>query len=319
MYVRKEAVLSSQIEGTNASLADLLLHEEGEAPGAPIADLEETSAYIASMNHGLAQIRDPAGLPLSTRLLRDMHRLLLATGRGSTKQPGEIRSSQNWIGGDRPGNATFVAPPHQHLRDLLGNLENYLHSGGNPVVKAAVAHAQFETIHPFLDGNGRIGRQLITLVLCDEGLLAEPVLYLSLYLKQHRSTYYDLLNDLRENGSWERWIDFFCQAVISTARSAIDTARDVGNLIARNRGAVALAGTPTTVRVFDHLVRRPVLVNAPAVGRSLSVARPTMYSALGILEDLGIAAEVTGRSRNRVWVYRDYMDILNAGTDTPPG
>jgi Fic family protein len=316
-YARKEAVLSSQIEGTKATLADLLLREAGAV--ASTDDLDETLACVVAMDLGFRQVRSAKGLPVSTRLLREMHHALMQTVRGQTKSPGEIRRSQNWIGGRRPETAAFVPPPAERVTPLLSDLERYIHRRANPLVTAAVAHVQFETIHPFLDGNGRIGRHLLTLILCQEGLLSEPLLYLSLYLKQNRSTYYALLTRVREEGAWEEWLAFFCDAVTVTARGAVSTAQEIRSLIARDRATVLSAGSPRTLGVFDHLTRHAVLAGAPAVSRGLDMAPRTLYSAIQALEDLGIAAEVTGRGRDRVWVYRDYMDILNAGTDTPPG
>ncbi|MEK6687426.1 MAG: Fic family protein, partial [Gemmatimonadota bacterium] len=225
-YVRKEAVLSSQIEGTQSSLSDLLLFEVEGAPGAPLDDITEVVSYVAALEHGLRRIR--AGFPLSARLLREIHGLLLATGRGASQQPGEFRRSQNWIGGTRPGNALFVPPPAEAVAECIGALERFLHDQPkktSPLLKAALAHVQFETIHPFLDGNGRVGRLLITLLLCAEGVLQEPLLYLSLYLKQHRQRYYELLTEVRTTGNWEEWVTFFVEAARSTASGAVVNAR----------------------------------------------------------------------------------------------
>ncbi len=206
-HVRKEAVLSSQIEGTQSSLSDLLLFENSEVPGMPLQDVQEVSNYVAALNHGLARLR--GGFPLSLRLIREIHRILLAHGRGSDKEPGEFRRSQNWIGGTRPGNAVFVPPPPDVVTECMGQLEHFLHEERPDIpvlIKAGLAHVQFETIHPFLDGNGRLGRLLITFLLCAGGALREPILYLSLYLKTNRATYYELLNRVRETGDWETWI-----------------------------------------------------------------------------------------------------------------
>ena len=210
MYVRKEALLSSQIEGTQSSLSDLLLYESDIAPGVPIDDVLEVSNYVAAMNLGLQRIRER--VPNSNRLLREIHGVLLSKGRGSRKDPGEFRRSQNWIGGTRPGNARFVPPPPDKVADCMGDLEKYIHEKSKRLpllIRAALAHVQFETIHPFLDGNGRLGRLLITLMLQAEGVLREPVLYLSLFLKTHRDTYYDLLQQVRKSGDWEVWLEFF--------------------------------------------------------------------------------------------------------------
>ena len=224
-YVRKEAVLSSQIEGTQSSLSDLLLFELEEAPGVPLDDVVEVSNCVAALEHGLARLR--GGFPLSNRLIREIHGVLLARGRGSTKDPGEFRRSQNWIGGSRPGNAVFVPPPHTTVSECMGALERFLHTenDGLPVlVRAGLAHVQFETIHPFLDGNGRVGRLLITFLLCHAAMLREPLLYLSLHLKQHRADYYNLLDEVRRTGDWEAWLAFFLDGIRQTSEGAVQTA-----------------------------------------------------------------------------------------------
>ena len=224
MYIRKEAVLSSQIEGTQSSLSDLLLFETEEAPGVPMDDVTEVSSYVSAMTYGLERIKE---LPLSLRLIREIHARLMNNSRGGTKQPGEFRTSQNWIGGSRPGNASFVPPPVENLMECLDNFEKFLHDESiklPALIKAALAHAQFETIHPFLDGNGRLGRLLITFILCAEGILKEPLLYLSLYLKANRQAYYDHLQSVRETGNWEAWIKFFLIGVEETANQATETA-----------------------------------------------------------------------------------------------
>jgi len=230
MYVRKEALLSSQIEGTQSTLSDLLLYENEQTPGAPVDDVEEVSTYVSALNHGLKRMED--GFPLSMRLMREMHGILLSTGRGSTKLPGEFRQSQNWIGGTRPGNALFVPPPPGSVLDLMTNLESFLHAEDELpiIVKAGIAHLQFETIHPFLDGNGRLGRLLITLYLCSEGILEEPLLYLSLYLKTHRKTYYQLLNEVRDHGRWEVWLEFFLIGVREVAEQAKAAAKRISSI-----------------------------------------------------------------------------------------
>jgi Fic family protein len=320
MYVRKEAVLSSQIEGTSASLSDLLLSEHDAAPGAPLDDVRQTSSYVRALTHGVRNIRDPTGLPLSNRLLREVHAILLDEGRGATRAPGEFRRSQNWIGGTRPGDAAFVPPPHERLEGLMADLETYLHSGGNPLIRAALAHVQLETIHPFLDGNGRVGRILITLVLCESGLLTEPLLYLSLHLKRHRARYYELLGRVRSHGEWEEWLAFFLDGVISTARSAVTTTRAVTELLAVDRARViADRASVATLRVFDALARGGVVARAPAAAARLGLAPRTAYAALENLESLGVVREVTGRRRDRVWVYDRYLHLLGEGTEETPG
>jgi len=224
-YVRKEALLSSQIEGTQSSLSDLLLYEIEEVPGVPLDDVQEVSRYVAALNHGLARLKN--GFPLSLRLIREIHKVLLSGGRGSEREPGEFRRSQNWIGGTRPGNALFVPPPPIEVMPCLGDLENFLHDRPErtPVlIKAALSHVQFERIHPFLDGNGRLGRLLITILLCAEGALSEPLLYLSLYFKTHRQVYYDLLQQVRIEGDWEEWLRFFLEGVKVTSEQASSAA-----------------------------------------------------------------------------------------------
>ena len=320
MYVRKEALLSSQIEGTQSSLSDLLLFENDEAPGAPVDDVEEVSTYVAALNHGLARMRD--GFPLSARLMREMHAILLATGRGSTKQPGEFRSSQNWIGGTRPGNALFVPPPPSEVPGLMSDLERFLHeteSGLPPIVKAGLAHVQFETIHPFLDGNGRLGRLLITLYLCAEGILHEPLLYVSLYLKANRSTYYALLQEVRTEGRWEVWLEFFLKGVRDVARQAHDAAREISRLFAEDLEKTRSLGraAPNARLVLELMQQRPILTIAKAAELS-ETTFPTASNALANLESLGIIKEISGKQRGRIYAYQAYLDILNEGAEPLP-
>ncbi|PQA87161.1 Fic family protein [Hyphococcus luteus] len=317
MYVRKEALLSSQIEGTQSSLSDLLLYETDAAPGAPIDEVAEVSTYVAALNHGLRRMAE--GFPLSLRLIREMHGILLATGRGSTKQPGEFRTSQNWIGGTRPGNALFVPPPPGDVLDLMSDLEAFLHedeSGLPVIIKAGLAHVQFETIHPFLDGNGRLGRLLITLYLCERGLLQEPLLYLSLCFKSHRQTYYNLLQEVREHGRWEAWLEFFLTGVHDVARSAHEAARRISELFEADLESVKTLGrgAPTASAVLRALQQRPIL----AIGAAAELAEasfPATANALSHLEKLGLIEEVSGKQRGRVYAYARYLDILSEGTE----
>lgn len=317
MYVRKEALLSSQIEGTQSSLSDLLLYEDEAAPGVPLDDVEEVSSYVAALTHGLERIR--GGFPLSLRLLKEMHAILLSSGRGSTKQPGEFRRSQNWIGGTRPGNALFVPPPPQHVLDLMSNLEAFLHetdSGLPPLIKAGLAHVQFETIHPFLDGNGRLGRLLITLYLCEQGILDEPLLYLSLYLKTHRATYYALLQEVREHGRWETWLEFFLTGVRDVAKQAHEAARAISAIFGEDAEKIAGLGrgAPAAQALHAILQKRPLLTIGTAAELS-GVTFPTATAALERLQALGIVEEITGKARGRVFVYRRYLDLVDAGTE----
>jgi Fic family protein len=313
-YVRKEAVLSSQIEGTQSTLDDLLKHELGETPGVPIEDVTQVSRYVEAMTHGLKRLR--GGFPLSNRLLREMHGILLATGRGAQKTPGEFRRSQNWIGGTRPGNAAFVPPPPQEVERCMGELERFLHSNTPALQKAALAHLQFETIHPFLDGNGRIGRLLITLLLCSEGVLREPLLYASLYLKEHRQRYYSELNAVRETGDFERWLEFFTTAIRVSAEQATVTGQRVFTVFQEDRKRLREIGrqAPTALLVQEALQSKP-LATIASLTHSTGLTTPTVTHALRALERLGIARETTGRARGRIYAYTRYLEALN--TDTP--
>lgn len=317
MYVRKEALLSSQIEGTQSSLSDLLLFEIEEAPGVPLDDVVEVSSYVAAMAHGLARLR--GGMPLSLRLIREIHAILLAKGRGAAKQPGDFRRSQNWIGGTRPGNALFVPPPPERVLDLMSDLEAFIHADhpALPVlVRAALVHVQFETIHPFLDGNGRLGRLLITLLLAEQGVLKEPILYLSLYFKTHRSQYYDLLQRVRERGDWEAWLEFFLAGVTETSGQATDAAREILRIFNADRGRIEALGRPaaSALRVHQLLQQKPLVTVQEAVAQ-LSVSAPTIRKSIEHLQRLGIVEEITGKERRRIFVYRQYLDILARGTD----
>jgi Fic family protein len=316
-YVRKEAVLSSQIEGTQSSLSDLLLYELEETPGVPLDDVQEVSSYVAALNHGLARIRE--GFPLSLRLLREIHGILLATGRGADKSPGEFRRSQNWLGGSRPGNAVFVPPPPDRLMDCLGPFEHFLHDEPEPMpslIKAALAHVQFETIHPFLDGNGRLGRMLITLLLCNDKVLQEPSLYLSLHFKIHRIDYYDHLQRVRTEGDWESWLRFFLTGVTETATEATDAAQKLWTLFDEDRSRIQAQGkiAGTALRVHDLLQQRPI-VSITAACKALELTHPAVNKSLRKLEELGIVREITGRQRNRLYLYEAYMVILSQGLE----
>jgi len=316
MYVRKEAVLSSQIEGTQSSLSDLLLFEADEVTGVPLDDVTEVSNYVAAMEHGLARIR--GGFPLSNRLIREIHSILLSRGRGSDKDPGEFRRSQNWLGGQRPGDAAFVPPPPESVAECMSRLERWLHDDPErtpPLIKAALSHVQFETIHPFLDGNGRVGRLMVTLLLCAEGILSEPLLYISLFLKQHRQTYYALLDDVRKQGDWESWLEFFARGVLESAMGAVTTAQ---RLVARARedeGNIAsLPRAGSALRVHRALQQRPI-ASAAQLARLSGLSVPSVNSALVALEERGVASEITGRRRHRLFSYAAYLQILSEGTE----
>jgi Fic family protein len=315
-YVRKEALLSSQIEGTQSSLSDLLLFEADAAPGVPLDDVEEVSNYVAALKHGLRRLRED-DFPLSLRLLREMHALLLRGGRGANKRPGEFRQGQVWIGGPSPALAHFVPPPPEALPDALAALERFLHAPAGsmpPLVKAALAHVQFETIHPFSDGNGRLGRLLIALILCSEGVLREPSLYLSLYFKRHRAGYYDMLNAVRVRGDWEGWLGFFLDGVADTAQQAVDTAQRLLALLAQDRAHIATLGkrAGNVGLVFDQFARR-VLLTVPQVAPQLALSPPTIRAGVRELEEFGIVNEVTGQQRHRVFAYQKYLEILSEG------
>jgi len=318
-YVRKEAVLSSMIEGTQSSLSDLLLFELDQKPGVPLEDVQEVSNYVAALTHGLNRLAE--GFPLSLRLIREIHGILLAKGRGHHKAPGEFRQSQNWIGGTRPGNAAFVPPPAGQVLECMGALERFLHD--KPVatpalLKAALAHVQFETIHPFLDGNGRVGRLLITLLLCDQKVLREPMLYLSLYFKTHRQYYYELLNNVRQTGDWEAWLDFFAEAVIATAIQAVETAQRILDISREDHGKIAALGRAATSagQVHRAMLEHPIATPGWLVEKT-GITHATVNKCLGHLERLGIVRELTARRRNRVFSYTRYVEILNQGTELP--
>ncbi|AGX88459.1 Fic family protein [Candidatus Symbiobacter mobilis] len=314
-YVRREAVLSSQIEGTQSSLSDLLLFELDETPGVPFDDVVEVSNYVAALQHGTARLRE--GFPLCNRLLREMHAQLMRTGRGSNQEPGEFRRSQNWIGGTRPGNARFVPPPPQEVEPCMAALEGFIHSETAKLpmlLKAALAHVQFETIHPFLDGNGRLGRLLIVLLLHEGGVLTQPLLYLSLYFKQHRARYYELLNSVRTDGNWEDWVEFFLEGVEQTASAAVQTARRLVDLFQQDSQRVQATGrgSANVLRVLEALRQRP-LSTLRQTGQRADISFPTTSKAMMTLVEMGIAREFTGQRRNRVFVYDAYLKILNEG------
>ena len=316
-YVRKEAVLSSQIEGTQSSLSDLLLFELDEAPGVPFDDVVEVSNYVGALEHGLDRLR--AGVPLSNRLIREVHGILLSRGRGQSKLPGEFRRSQNWIGGDRPGTAHFVPPPHQQVEELMAQFEQFLHdqpSRTPTLLKAALAHVQFETIHPFLDGNGRVGRLLIPMLLCIEGVLREPLLYLSLYFKQNRSRYYEMLDRVRTEGQWEEWAMFFAAGVEETANGAVATAHSLFEIAQVDRAKVRGAGriSGSALQVHHALLSRPVNTIAK-LAHETSLSVPAVTDSLKALTSLGLVNEITGRKRGRVFTYAPYLDVLQQGME----
>jgi Fic family protein len=312
-YVRKEAVLSSQIEGTQSSLSDLLLYENAEIPSVPLDDVQEVSNYVAALNHGLRRLR--GGFPLSLRLIREIHEVLLAKGRGSHAQPGEFRKSQNWIGGSRPGNAAYVPPPPEYVTDCLGDLESFLHEEENSIpllIRAGLVHAQFETIHPFLDGNGRVGRLLITFMLTERQMLHEPVLYLSLFFKKHRRLYYDRLNGTRNDDGWNQWLDFFLQGVRDTANQAVQTAIEIDKLFRGDNEKIEQfgRGAPSALLIYQLAQSNPIL-SIKHAARESKLSFPTASAAIQRLTDAGILEESSGKRRDRLFLYAKYLDALN--------
>ncbi len=316
-YVRKEAVLSSRIEGTQSSLSDLLLFELDEVPGVPFEDVVEVSNYVAALEHGLRRLHD--GFPLCNRLIREIHEVLFSRGRGQNKAPGEFRRSQNWIGGRRPGLANFVPPPAASVERCMSDLERFIHadSDGLPLVlRAGLAHVQFETIHPFLDGNGRVGRLLITLMLHHGGVLREPLLYLSLHFKQRRDDYYDLLNDVRRRGDWEAWLSFYLDGVAETAEGAVETAQRLLALVEEDQTRIRQMGrrAGSVLRMHQALSERPIgSIRTLATRAGLSF--PAASSGMKAMENLAIARELTDKKRNRLFGYDRYLAILGEGTE----
>jgi len=314
IYVRKEAVLSSQIEGTQSTLSDLLRFETAAMAGKPVEDIREVSNYVDAMMYGLERLNT---LPLSLRLIREMHERLLQSGRGGTKSPGEFRRSQNWVGGTRPGNAMYVPPPVEELMPCLDAFERFVHAetpNCPPLIKAGLLHVQFESIHPFLDENGRLGRLLITLYLCSQKVLNQPLLYLSLYFKTHRTDYYRLLQEVCEHGAWETWLEFFLEGVATTADQAFETATRVVNLFKTDREHIAAAGgqAGSALRIHELMQTSP-FVTAPKARERTGLTMPTVNSAFAELQRLGVVQEVTGRRRGRVYGYRAYVDLLSEG------
>jgi Fic family protein len=317
-FVRKEAVVSSQIEGTEATLIDLLAHEAGGADDAVSPDVEEICNYLDALNFARSEMGREDGLPLSMRLLNQAHEKLMSGIRGADKLPGEIRRSQNWIGGTRPGNAVFVPPPPHRVAEALSMFEKYMHTQGDlsPLVRAGLLHVQFESIHPYLDGNGRVGRLLIALLLEHWGLLSEPLLYLSLFFKRHRNEYYQRLSAVRTDGDWEGWIAFFLEGVKTIAGEAADGARELFALVTRDRASMlsASSGSIVTARLFEELPEHPMLTIGKAI-ELLGTTRPTAAKAMTTLVDSGILTEVSGKKRDRSFVYGAYLDVLKAGTE----
>ncbi len=320
-YVRKEAILSSQIEGTQSTLVELLELEVTPRARPPNDEVQEVSNYVAAIQHGLKRLRQD-GFPLSLRLIRETHDILLRSGRGARRNPGEFRRSQNWLGGTGPADAQYVPPPPDQVMPCLDAMENYIHEEDDVplLIKTGLVHAQFETIHPFLDGNGRVGRLLVTLMLCAKGVLSEPLHYLSLYLKQRRLEYYERLSAIRFEGDWERWIEFYLEGVLEVSRSAAETAQRITALFQEHRDALDGFGraSSTLLRLHRLLCRVPV-VTARQGAQELGVTAPTVQRAIDIFRQQGWLNEVTGRSRGRVYAYTPYLRILTEGLEERPG
>ncbi len=319
-FVRKEAVLSSQIEGTQATLVDLLSFEaqEGVAAATANPDVAEVCNFLDALAFARGQLADPAGLPLSMRLLNGTHKRLMRGARGAEKQPGEVRRSQNWIGGTRPGNAAYVPPPPHALGSVLSAFESYIHAEDDlpPLVRAGLLHVQFETIHPYLDGNGRIGRLLLTLLLEHWKLLPRPLLYLSLFFKRHHEEYYRRLDAVRVEGDWEGWLGFFLDGVAVIADEAVSSARELFGLVAEDRERVLgnARASVAAVRLFELLPRHPI-VSVALVMKRLATSKPTAGRAVDLLADVGVLVETTGKKRDRAWAYQNYLDRLRVGTE----
>lgn len=312
-YVRKEAVMSSQIEGSQSSLSDLMLYEAEGAPGVPLDDVREVSCYVAALEHGLNLLK--GGLPLCVRLMNEMHAKLMTHGRGAGKAPGEVRRTQNWIGGAAPSRAAFVPPPPQRVAKCLSDLEKFLNDQPvrhSALIKAALSHAQFATIHPYLDGNGRLGRLLIPLIMVNEGVLREPLLYLSLYFKTHRGNYYEMLQQVRQTGDWEEWLWFFATAVRHTATQAVDTAKALHALGEADRERIRGLGrvAPSALQVYQAMFARPVTTIA-AICNGTGQSPHTVNKMLDAMIGLGMLRELTGMKRNRIYEYSAYLELLN--------
>lgn len=316
-YVRKEAVLSSQIEGTQSSLSDLLLYENKQAPGVPASDVKEVSNYVAALDHGLHRLK--GGFPMSLRLIKEIHAVLLGGTRGENKQPGEFRTSQNWIGGTRPGNAVFVPPPPHEVLPAMGALEKFIH--GEPtqtptLIKTGLVHAQFENIHPFLDGNGRMGRLLIPLILYAEEALAYPLLYLSLYFKQRRTEYYDALMSVRMRGAWEEWLAFYLAGVEDVAKESAETSEQVVRTFGADRRRIEVLGKASASALKLHnLLEKRCLVSLATAQRELGLSLPTVTQAMARLQKLGIVREISGKRRKQVFAYQAYWSLVARGME----
>lgn len=317
-FVRKEAVVTSQIEGYEPTLSDLFSWEAKSDRQEPGLDLKEVCNYLDALEYARAELANPRGLPISLRLLKQTHKRLMQGVRGAAKQPGHFRTSQNWIGGARPGNATFVPPPPDKLTDCLDSLEKYIHMGNDlpKLVRIGLVHVQFETIHPFLDGNGRLGRLLIALLLEQWGLLSSPLLYISVYFKRNRAEYYDRLASIRKDGDWEGWTLFFLEGVASMGREATVTAEELFKLLERDR-LTLLGATNSSVsglRLLEQLASHPYMTLSRAV-QVLGTSKPTATKAMSLLAENGILREIDTEKRPRTFVYQEYIDLLKEDTE----
>ncbi len=312
-YLKKEALLSSMIEGTQSSLSELFQFEASNGQNTPSTDVAEVSNYLKAINHGVHRLSN--GFPLSLRLVREMHEKLLVSGRGSSgATPGAFRRSQNWVGGTRPGNAAFVPPPASALMEAMGTLEKYWHDdpiSSPPLIKAALSHVQFETIHPFLDGNGRLGRMLITLILHEQKVLRQPLLYLSMYFKKHREEYYQHLMNVRMNGVWEDWLEFFFLAVSETAKEAFQTVTNINRLLDDDRSRLGNLGrqSASAIRALEGFSKRPV-ASVAEIAKLAGVSIVTAAKCIGEMMKIGLLEEITGRDRDRLFCYRGFIDTL---------
>lgn len=314
-YIRKEALLSSQIEGTQSTLSDLLLYESKELPGVPLEDVEEVSNYVAAIRYGLSRLKT---LPISLRLIKELHGVLLKGTRGQSKTPGEFRRTQNWIGGSKPSTAIFVPPPPNRMLESLSDLEKFIHENSQlpALIKIALIHVQFETIHPFLDGNGRLGRLLITLLLIHENLQQQPLLYLSLYLKNNRDTYYSLLQKVRMDGVWEEWILFFLKAVTETATQAAHAIVKGQELISKDTEEIKKLGIhkSSTSLLLHKYMQKHLISTIKKASSDLKITQMTITKAFIVLSEMNIIKEITGKSRGRIFVYKKYFSLIDEGT-----
>ena len=317
-YVRREAVLSSRIEGTQSTLSDLMLFELTQASGTPVDDVVEVSNYVSALEYGFRRLRED-NFPLCNRLIREIHKKLLSSGRGSKKSPGEFRRSQNLLGGTHPGNARFVPLPANFVEKCMSNLERYMYSNyrrQSALIRTGLSHVQFETIHPFLDGNGRVGRLLIALQLCHEGLLNEPLLYLSLHFKKNRSDYYLLLDAVRHHGDWEAWLKFFLEGITETSKNAISVAKRLDALFRDDSLRIHnFARFKSSALLVQQTLQKRPISTLKSIAAETGLSIPAVTNGMFTLEQIGIAREITNRRRNRIYSYDQYISILNEDID----